>query len=109
MAESLQVVVSTSPVTVQVASTPQPVAVAATVQAPTVQVAAAAPPSAQIAATQQPQAVNVEAVTRLVPGTPGNPGPAGANAEIVVLTLAAYLALSPAVQMDGRWYVIPKS
>jgi hypothetical protein len=37
-------------------------------------------------------------------------GPAGANAEYVVCAdLAAYLALSPAVQMDGRWYLIPKT
>jgi hypothetical protein len=39
----------------------------------------------------------------------GEPGPAGDAPEIVVLTLAAYLALSPEVQMDGRWYLIPKS
>lgn len=36
-------------------------------------------------------------------------GDTGANAEIVVLTLVEYLALSPEVQMDGRWYVTPKT
>jgi hypothetical protein len=38
----------------------------------------------------------------------GSPGPAGANAQTTVLTLAAYLALSAPQQMDGTWYVIPK-
>lgn len=36
-------------------------------------------------------------------------GPPGANAELVILSLADYLALALEVQMDGRWYVIPKS
>lgn len=32
----------------------------------------------------------------------------GAGQETVMTTLADYLALAPAVQMDGRWYVVPK-
>ena len=41
-------------------------------------------------------------------GDPGDDGPPGTPAQIVVLSLAAYLALSPAEQMNGTWYVIPK-
>jgi len=44
------------------------------------------------------------------PGPAGDTGPAGANAEIVLCAnLAAYLALSPETQADGRWYVVPKT
>lgn len=45
------------------------------------------------------------------PGADGAAGPAGAagaNAQTVVLTLAAYLALDAPTQMNGTWYVIPK-
>lgn len=35
-------------------------------------------------------------------------GPPGTNAKIQILTLAAYLALSPEEQTNGTWYVIPK-
>lgn len=35
-------------------------------------------------------------------------GDAGVNAQITVLTLAAYLALDAPTQMNGTWYVIPK-
>lgn len=42
-------------------------------------------------------------------GPSGADGAAGANAEHVILTLAAYLALPPETQLDGRWYVIPKT
>lgn len=59
-----------------------------------------------LSVAMSPQVVHVEAVSRIVPG---DDGPPGANAEVVVLTLADYLALSPAAQMDGRWYVVPKS
>lgn len=39
----------------------------------------------------------------------GEDGLIGSNAEIVLCAnLAAYLALDPEVQMDGRWYVVPK-
>lgn len=44
----------------------------------------------------------------VLPAT-GPQGPDGANAEHVVLTLSEYLALSPASQMDGRWYLVPKT
>ena len=64
------------------------------------------PQAVNVQAAQSPQTVQVEAVTRLAPGTPGDPG---ANAEIVVLTLAAYMALTPEQQMNGIWYVIPKA
>jgi hypothetical protein len=101
------------PVTVQVADGGAAVTVAAVLSPQAVTVAAVLSPQAvNVAATQAPQTVQVEAVSRIVPGDPGAPGadgPPGANAEIVVLTLAAYLALAPGVQMDGRWYVIPKT
>lgn len=42
-------------------------------------------------------------------GTNGTDGADGANAEFVVLTLAEYLALPPETQMDGRWYVVPRT
>jgi len=102
---------------------PQPVAVQVTEGGAVTVAAVLSPQSVNVAAVQEPQAVNVaavqspqvvqvEAVSRIVPGADGDPGddgPPGANAEIVVLTLAAYLALAPEVQMDGRWYVIPKT
>ncbi len=51
-----------------------------------------------------------DAVTVVVQASPPGPeGPPGAAVEVVVMdNLAAYLALAPEVQMDGRWYVIPK-
>ena len=97
-------------VTVQVADGGAAVTVAAVLSPQPVNVAAVLSPQAvNVAAVQSPQLVNVEAVSRVVPGADGDPGPAGDNAEIVVLSLAAYLALAPEVQMDGRWYVIPKT
>ncbi len=42
-------------------------------------------------------------------GTNGTNGVDGQNAEFVVLTLSEYLALSPETQMDGRWYVVPRT
>lgn len=92
-----QVIEGGDAVTVQATQTPQVVNVAAT----------ANPQAVAVQTAQSPQAVNVEAVSRIVPGADGPPGTAGANAEIVVLTLAAYLALPAETQMDGRWYVIP--
>lgn len=41
-------------------------------------------------------------------GADGADGQPGENANIVVLTLAAYLALDAPTQMNGTWYVIPK-
>ena len=111
MAIVVQITVpAAQPVAAQVTDGGAAVTVAAVQSPQAVNVAAVQSPQAvNVQAAQSPQTVNVEAVTRLVPGTPGDPGPAGANAEIVVLTLAAYLALAPEVQMDGRWYVIPKT
>jgi len=101
MAESLQIVVATSPVNVAVSTTPQPVAVAATVQNSSVQVAAAAPHSVALAAVLQPQSVTVEVVE-------AQPGVSGTSVTPVILTLAAYLALSAPEQLDPtKWYVIP--
>lgn len=37
------------------------------------------------------------------------PASGGGGAEVVTLTQAAYLALSAETQMDGRWYVVPKT
>jgi hypothetical protein len=99
-----------TPVAVQVTDGGAAVTVAAVQSPQAVNVAAVQSPQAvNVQAAQSPQTVQVEAVTRLVPGTPGDPGPAGANAEIVVLTLAAYLALAPEVQTNGTWYLIPKT
>jgi hypothetical protein len=69
---------------------------------------------AAVAAAAQPVAVAVETLAQPVEvvvsqGAPGAPGPPGANPEVVILTLAEYLALAPEVQMDGRWYLIPKT
>ena len=108
MAIVVQITVpAAQPVAVQVTDGGAAVTVAAVQSPQAVNVAAVQSPQAvNVQAAQSPQTVQVEAVTRLAPGTPGDPG---ANAEIVVLTLAAYLALAPEVQMDGRWYVIPKT
>ena len=112
MAIVVQITLSApEPVTVQVAAGGDSVTVAAVLSPQAVNVAAVQSPQAvNVAATQSPQIVQVEAVSRIVPGADGDPGadgPPGANAEIVVLTLAAYLALAPEVQMNGTWYVIP--
>jgi hypothetical protein len=42
-------------------------------------------------------------------GAAGAAGAAGANAQVQVLTLAAYLALTPEQQTNGTWYLIPKT
>ncbi len=109
MAITVQVIQpAAQPVTVQVIDGGDAVNVAAVLSPQTVNVAATTnPQSVNVAAVQSTQTVQVEAVSRVVPGADGDPGPAGANAEIVVLTLAAYLALAPEVQMNGTWYVIP--
>lgn len=64
-----------------------------------------------VAAVQSPHVVQVEAVSRVVPG---GEGPPGANAEIVILSpgldgLTEYLALSPEEQISGKWFVVPKA
>lgn len=54
-------------------------------------------------------AVQVNVITA-PKGDPGDPGPAGENAEIVICAnLAEYLALPVETQEDGRWYVVPKT
>jgi hypothetical protein len=77
-----------------------------TLTASAVMVAAQTSPQAvAVAVEATPQPVSVQ-VTQ---GAPGEPGPPGANAESVILNLAAYLALTPEQQMDGTWYLIPKT
>lgn len=108
MPDTVNITVSASPVTVAMtAPAAAPVAVAIT--------ETAAPVAVAITETAAPVAVAVTppatspitvAVAQAPAGADGDPG---ANAEIVMLAnLAAYLALAPEVQMDGRWYVIPK-
>jgi hypothetical protein len=102
-------------------SPPQPVIVAITDGGDAVTVAVGTTASAanlavvqstqpvNVATVQSPQAVNVE----VVEAQPGDPG---ANAEVVVLrdipggatAMAQYIALSPAEQMSGTWFVIAK-
>jgi hypothetical protein len=82
-------------ITVQITLTATAVAVAAVITAQAVAVA--------VESTSQPVSVQVSQ------GAPGEPGPAGANAESVILSLAEYLALPPEAQMDGTWYLIPKT
>jgi hypothetical protein len=84
---TVQIVVASYPLTVAAQTSPQAVAVAV---------------------ENSPQPVQV-IVSQGAPGEPGAPGPAGANAEHVILTLAEYLALPPEAQMDGTWYLIPKT
>ena len=41
-------------------------------------------------------------------GPTGATGPQGSAADVVICAdLAAYLALAPEVQMDGRFYIVP--
>lgn len=42
-------------------------------------------------------------------GTNGQDGAPGQNAQVVILTLAEYLALTPEEQTNGTWYVVPKT
>ncbi len=85
MPDTVNITVNASPVTVAITETAAPVAVAVT------------PPAAS------------PVTVAITEASPGVDGPPGANAEIVLCAnLAAYLALAPEVQMDGRWYVIPK-
>lgn len=113
MSEIVNVTSPVSPVIVQMVTSSESVNVVVTTAAGNLAVTVAVPPA-------QPVSLAVESVPRPVivqvsqgapgaPGLDGPPGPSGANAEHVILTLAAYLALSPAVQMDGRWYLIPKT
>jgi hypothetical protein len=105
MSEIVNVTFPVSPVIVQMVTSSESVNVAVTTAAGNLAVTVAVPPA-------QPVSLAVESVPRPVIvqiSLGGPPGPSGANAEHVILTLAAYLALSPAVQMDGRWYLIPKT
>lgn len=94
------------PVTVDVTENPQAVSVAS----------AETPQTVSVAVAETLQAVSVDVtpapsspVTVEVAVAVGSAGPPGANAQYVLLAnLAAYLALAPEVQMDGRWYLIPK-
>jgi|JFJP01.1.fsa_nt_gi hypothetical protein len=52
-----------------------------------------------------PQAVAVEVSL----GPKGDRGLTGPMPQIVVLSLAEYLALPAETQMDGRWYLVPKA
>lgn len=78
------------PITVIVSAPPAPIVVTVPV----------APAPIVVTVTSGPQGE---------PGLPGTPGQPGTNAATVVLTLAEYLALPLETQMDGRWYIIPKT
>lgn len=92
---------------------PQPVAVQATGAAPGVTVAAAqSPQTVAVAAAQTPQTVAVAVISSPavveVAVTEAQPGATGTSVTPVVLTLAAYLALTAPQQLDvAKWYVIP--
>jgi hypothetical protein len=107
MSDIINVTSESSPVIVQMVVSSEPVNVAVSTAPGTLAITVALPAA-------QPVSVAAEMITQSVivevgQGSPGAPGPPGANAEIVVLSLAAYLALSPAAQMNGTWYVIPKA
>lgn len=92
-------------ITLQVTIAAAPVSVAAAVVSSAVVVALASPaaPSVAVAVQTAPQSVAVA-----VAEAPA--GPPGATATPVVLTLAAYLALTAPEQVDPtKWYVIPKA
>jgi hypothetical protein len=57
--------------------------------------------------TQEDDSVPAAANLWLQPIEPPPPS-GGSGPEFVILSLPDYLALDPEVQMDGRWYVIPK-
>jgi hypothetical protein len=119
MSEIVDITVISSPVTVEVtAAAAAPVTVSVGAQAGVTASLTVAAAAVTAEAEIQSDAVTVE-VTEAQPGEPGEPGepgPAGANAEVVVLrnipggatALAQYIALSPAEQMSGKWFVIAK-
>lgn len=92
---------------------PQTVAVQATVGTPGVTVAAAqTPQTVVVAAAPTPQTVATTVISSpvavAVAVTEAQPGAAGTSFTPVVLTLAAYLALTAPQQLDAtKWYVIP--
>lgn len=122
---TVNITTSPTPVTVSLtspAATPVVVAVSTAATPVSVSVSMAAAPAIVIAVALETAAVTVAhqeardayqlAVADGFVGTRAEwlaslQGEDGQTAEIVVLTLAAYLALSAETQMDGRWYVIP--
>jgi hypothetical protein len=82
-------------ITVNVSLVPSPVTVAVVT----------APAPVTVALSTAPAPVTVEVTEAAV----GEAGPPGANAPTQVLTLAAYLALTPEAQLNGTWYVIPRT
>jgi hypothetical protein len=67
------------------------------------------PVSVEVGVSPPPASPITVAVAQAPAGADGAPGPPGPGVTVQILSLAAYLALSPAEQMDGTWYVIPKS
>ena len=65
-------------------------------------------PQVTLAPVQSQAALNPDG-SRIVYLNIGYPGPKGDSPEIVTMTLAEYLALTPEEQMDGTWYLIPKT
>lgn len=47
--------------------------------------------------------------SRIVTVATGPPGTNGSPPPVVLLSLAEYTALTPEEQMDGSWYVVPKT
>lgn len=104
MPDTVDITVQESPVSVTVSETPQSVSVTAAETPQTVSVAASETPQAVAVDVEQAAAQPVQVAVAEAPA-----GPPGANAQIQVLTLAAYMALTPEQQMNGTWYVIPKA
>lgn len=107
MSDIINVTFTATAVTVEVVTSPLLVNVPVTLasQALLVAVSNPSPQAVSLAVESVPQPV----VIQITEGAPGPPGVAGANAQIQILTLAAYLALTPEQQTNGTWYLIPKT
>lgn len=108
MSEIINVTFSVGNIIVDAVTSPVSVNVPVTVTSPVISITASTPQSVAMAVESVSQSVVVE-IGQGSPGPIGPAGPAGANAQVQILTLAAYLALTPEAQMNGTWYVIPKA
>ncbi|MDP3850090.1 MAG: hypothetical protein Q8Q59_06290 [Luteolibacter sp.] len=105
-----------APVTVEINTVETPVSVWVNTSAPAIVVDVTPPPATpvQVDFSEARDAYQLAVLEGFVGTRPewlaSLQGEDGKGVEIVVVAnLAAYLALSPAEQMSGKWFVVPKT